>query len=71
MEVLIVQKKFEAIPAWITNIKALKALNVINFEQPNLIIIESINSFIGCLKNSINFTIIKSYPMNLSYDFGN
>ena len=71
MEVHIVQKKNEAIPACITNLKALKALYIINFEQPNPIITESINSFIGCLKNSINFTIIKSYPIILSYDFGN
>ena len=50
MEVHIVQKKNEAIPTCITNLKALKALNIINFEQHNPIILESFNSFIECLK---------------------
>jgi len=44
VEVHIFQKKNEAIPTCITNLKALKALNIINFEQPNPIIIESINT---------------------------
>jgi len=49
VEIHIVQKKNEAIPRDITNLKALKAPYIINFEQPNPIIIESINSFIECL----------------------
>ena len=31
-------------------LKAIKALFIINFEQPNPVIIDSINSFIECLR---------------------
>ena len=55
MEVHIVQKKNEAIPTCITNLKALKALYIINFEQSNPIIIESIKSFIECFKKFNEF----------------
>ena len=52
------------------NLKAMKALFIINFEQPNPFIIESIKSFIEYKKKSDNFIIVKLYPMDLSYDIG-